>query len=168
MFSQKKYLPKKILILPCLLLLAAIIACTFDVGIVQPTQTPTTESDNDVLGHDLAAGAGMEEQEAQPSPTNVDEDCQESSLAGLVFSYRIQDRDSLQQVGTCGEHFQLSPQSTVQISPDGSQALYTRDDDIWIVDLLNGDQQNLTNTPDRVEVHPQWWHGNQNLVVFGS
>jgi len=168
MFSKKKYLPKKILILPCLLLLAAIIACTFDVGIVQPTQTPTTESDNDVLRHDSAAGAGMEEQEAQPSPSVADADCQESPFAGLVFSYRDQDGESLSQVGACGEHFQFSLQSTVQISPDGSQVLYTRDDDIWIVDLLNGDQQNLTNTPDRVEVHPQWWHGNQDLVVFGS
>ena len=168
MFSHKKHFSKKFLIFSCIFLLATVISCTFEVGILQPTQTPTNDSDNEISGQDVTASIGTGEQEAHPTPSETDADCQESTLAGLVFGYRDQYRESLWQVGTCGGHFQLSTQSNMQISSDGSQALYTKDDDIWVVDLLSGDEQNLTNTPDRVEVYPQWWHGNENLVVFGS
>lgn len=171
MIYQNKYFSKTYLILPCLFLLAASIACTVDEGIVQPTQTPRAETDNDYPEHDSGVDVGMEEQveqEAQPPSSNAETDCQESPLAGLIFGDRNQDGESLWQVGTCGGHIHLSAQSNVQISPDGSQALYTKDDDIWIEDLFTGDQHNLTKTPDRIEVDPQWWRGHDNLVVFGS
>ena len=110
--SQKKYFSKKLLIFPCFFLLAAVISCTFDVGIVQPIQIPNPDSEVDVLEHNLATGVGTEEQEtAQPSPSTDDIGCQESPLTGLIFSTRNQVDQLLWKVGTCGEHVQLSTQT---------------------------------------------------------
>ena len=137
MASQKQKSSIMFLIIPSILLLAAVISCTFDVGIVQPTPPPNTESDNDIQEHDLAAIADSEEQGVQPSPSETDVDCQESPLAGLVFGTKDEEGESLWQVGTCEDLIQLYVQSNLNISPDGEQAIYTKDDDIWIVDLLN-------------------------------
>jgi len=54
------------------------------------------------------------------------------------------------------------------ISPDGSQLLYVKDDDIWLADQVTGLSRNLTRTPDRFEGIPQWWPANPSVVVFGS
>ena len=166
MFAKKKRSSLKSLILPCLSLMAALIACTFEVGVLEPTPTPITHSEKELQEIDLVADAGTEKQEdAQQSPPEAA--CQESSFAGLVFSSRGPNGEALWQVGACGGHFRLATQANLRLSPEGDRALYTQDDDIWIVDLVSGDQQNLANTPKRIEVNPQWWAGNDDLVVFG-
>jgi Tol biopolymer transport system component len=165
MFSQKMLSTHMILRLPGLLLIAAILACNFEVGIVEPTPTPITRSEE----NDLDTITETEEQiGVEPSLLEVVGGCHESQLAGLVFSSRGQNGESLWQVGTCGGHIQLSTQTNVQISPGGDRALYVQDDDIWIVDFLSRDQQNLTNTPDRIEEGAQWWPGHDDLILFGS
>jgi Tol biopolymer transport system component len=155
-FKEKRSSQRQ-LIFPGVLILVVTIACYYEAGVLEPTRTPGTDSDREV-----PVGAEMDDPEpVQPS-------CPESPLEGLVFSYRDQNDPLLLQVGTCGEYLQRATQTYVQISPDGNQLLYTSDNDIWLVEILNGDQKNLTNTPDRIEVNPQWWSGNENLVVFGS
>jgi Tol biopolymer transport system component len=145
------------------------IACTFEVGVVDPASTANNHSEKESQEIDLPAVAGTVEREGEhPSPSETDAACQESPIVGLVFSSREQNGVAVWQVGSCGGHFQLSTQANLRISPDGDRALYTQDDDIWLVDLPNGEPHNLTNTTDRIEVDPQWWPGSDDLVVFGS
>lgn len=62
----------------------------------------------------------------------------------------------------------LLGQDDVLLSPDGAQALYTAEDDIWLLELASGDKHNLTNTPDRIESLPSWWPGQPGIVVFAA
>jgi Tol biopolymer transport system component len=156
MFFRNRYLSKKRLIFPGVLILIAAIACTADLNIMEPTRIP-----------DIAPEIDASET-AQPMSSPDEVGCPESRLAGLVFGYSDQNNQSLWQVGTCGEYIQLAVRTYVQISSDGSQILFTEDNDIWVVDLLTRERKNMTNTPDRIEVNPRWWPGNDDLVVFGS
>jgi Tol biopolymer transport system component len=71
-------------------------------------------------------------------------------------------------VGLSGELQLLSDQLEVVPSPDGAQALFVKDADIWLLDLLDGERRNLTETPDRIESDPQWWPARPESVVFHS
>ncbi len=62
----------------------------------------------------------------------------------------------------------LAERGDVALSPDGSQALYAAEDDIWLLELASGDKHNLTNTPDRIESIPHWWPGRPGVVVFAT
>jgi hypothetical protein len=66
-----------------------------------------------------------------------------------------------------GEAALLIQGTDVQISPDGTQALYT-DGDLWLADLAGGERRNLTNMPDHVVCCARWWPARQGTVVFGA
>lgn len=156
--------PKKLLLFPSIFTLVVAIACTFEVGILERTQTPGEDS----KAAESASSEAPDSDTTQQSPSANGIDCPESQLRGLVFGYWNQKDQSLWRVGTCNEYIQLANQAHVQISPDGKKILYTQDNDLWIADLLDGNQKNLTNTPNRNEVNPRWWPGNQGLIIFGS
>lgn len=61
-----------------------------------------------------------------------------------------------------GEHF-IPPET---LSPDGTKVLFVAGDDIWMRDLPTGQEQNLTNTPDRSEHSPIWWSVHKGVIVF--
>ncbi|HUF39224.1 MAG TPA: hypothetical protein VMN57_11935 [Anaerolineales bacterium] len=87
------------------------------------------------------------------------------ALAGLV--YRDFNIGGTWLVGEGGQVRPLLDEWTAVISPDGSLALFERDDDIYMADLANGTWRNLTNTPDRWESNPQFVPGG-SLVFFFS
>ncbi len=54
------------------------------------------------------------------------------------------------------------------LTPDGSQALYSLQDDIWLVDFSSNRARNLTNTSDRWEGRAMWWPGRPGYILCGS
>jgi hypothetical protein len=90
----------------------------------------------------------------------------DAALAGLV--YRSSVSYDLWQVEADGQARLLADLYDVDLSLDGSRALYAEEGDIWMQDLATGIATNLTNTPDREESGPQWWPANPDLVVFHS
>jgi Tol biopolymer transport system component len=86
--------------------------------------------------------------------------------SGLVFS----DDQGLWLVDSDGTPQHLLDQPNGALSPDGSQVVFSVGDpeDIWLADLVSGENRNLSNTPDRVEDSPQWWPAHPGVVVFLS
>ena len=123
-------------------------------GVAGPTRAPTSASG---MAPDPSA------------PTQVPE-AQVHPLAGLTFStaqgFWLVDAQGVPQL--------LVDQSRGHLSPDGQRLVYQAPgaqggaDDIWTMDLANGEQRNLTNTDDRYEEDPQWWPGRKDAVVFSS
>ncbi|MCX8067546.1 MAG: hypothetical protein N3B68_07010 [Anaerolineae bacterium] len=56
----------------------------------------------------------------------------------------------------------------VVLSPDGKQAVYVADADLWLIDLITKEERNLTNTPDLLECCPQWWPAKPGTLVYSS
>ncbi|MFZ0547090.1 MAG: hypothetical protein WAM60_16715 [Candidatus Promineifilaceae bacterium] len=56
----------------------------------------------------------------------------------------------------------------VTLSPDGTQALYTNQNDIWLLDVATGESRNLTESSGRVHCCPQWWPARPDTIIFGS
>ena len=123
-------------------------------GVVGTTSAPPTAP---VVAPDPSAPTQVPEAEAHP-------------LAGLTFStaqgFWLVDAQGVPQL--------LVDQSRGHLSPDGQRLVYQAPgtqggaDDIWTMDLANGEQRNLTNTADRYEEDPQWWPGRSDVVVFSS
>jgi len=59
-------------------------------------------------------------------------------------------------VNADGQPVQIFDRADALISPDGTQTLYREMDDLWLADLVTGEQRNLTQTPDRAECCAQW------------
>jgi Tol biopolymer transport system component len=70
------------------------------------------------------------------------------------------------------ERVQLLNVTNAHISRDGTRALYLHSDqaarDAWLADLANGERQNLTGTPERVESDPRWWPARPEVVLMSS
>ena len=121
-------------------------------GVAGPTIAPT-----------VASAKAM-----APSAPSLVPEAQAHPLAGLTFStaqgFWLVDPQGVPQL--------LLDQSRGHLSPDGQRLVYQAPgaqggaDDIWTMDLANGEQRNLTNTADRYEEDPQWWPGRKDAVVF--
>jgi Tol biopolymer transport system component len=65
-------------------------------------------------------------------------------------------------------------QPRAHLSLDGRRVVYQAPaeeegaDDVWVMDLANGERRNLTKTAYRYEEDPQWWPGRSDVVVFSS
>ena len=89
------------------------------------------------------------------------------ALAGLI--YQNLSANSLWQVNANGQAtpaLAWGDMNTV-VSPDGTQAIYFKNDDVWLANLTAGTWRNLTNTPDRVE-YPAFWVPGTDLVGLSS
>ncbi|GAB4581370.1 MAG: hypothetical protein Fur0022_41170 [Anaerolineales bacterium] len=89
------------------------------------------------------------------------------ALAGLI--YQNLSANSLWQVNANGQATPVlawGDMNTV-VSPDGTQAIYFKNDDVWLADLTTGTWRNLTNTVDRVE-YPAFWVPGTDLVGLSS
>ena len=53
-------------------------------------------------------------------------------------------------------------------SPTRDRVLLDREDSIWLVDLINGNETNLTAETGRLEGSSQWWPANPGVIVFNS
>lgn len=73
-----------------------------------------------------------------------------------------------------GQVVTLVDQPHAQLSETHDQVIFAREDpsnyksDIWLLDLESGEEHNLTQTPDRDDVLPQWWPAHPELVFFES
>jgi len=95
---------------------------------------------------------------------------------GLIFRVLDPDQDALGDLASRGTLWQLTSEGDAAklsdcagsaLSPDGRQALYEQEADIWAIDLSTCESRNLTQTPDAWELHPQWWPARPELVLFG-
>ena len=65
-----------------------------------------------------------------------------------------------------GTLVQLANKPDPALSPDRGQLAYSRDGDIWVLDILTGVEKNLTNSYDVIEDRCQWWPARPGLIVF--
>jgi len=77
-------------------------------------------------------------------------------------------------VDIAGKVVPLVDQPQAQLSSTHDQVLFARDEpssgmnDIWLLDKVSGEERNLTQTPDRDEVSPQWWPAHPEFVFLVS
>ena len=73
-----------------------------------------------------------------------------------------------------GEVVPLIDQPHAVLNPSHTQVLFAREDptnyksDIWLLDLESGQEVNLTQTPDRDDIFPQWWPAHPEIAFFDS
>jgi len=73
-----------------------------------------------------------------------------------------------------GQVVTLVDQPHAQLNSTRDQVLFAREDpsnymsDIWILDLVSEQEHNLTQTPNRDDIFPQWWSAHPELVFFVS
>ncbi|MFO7680586.1 MAG: hypothetical protein R6X34_11090 [Chloroflexota bacterium] len=65
-------------------------------------------------------------------------------------------------------HSELLFEKQGALESDGRRLLYAQDDDIWLIDLVTGDQKNVTNTPDTIECCPQWWPSTPDTFLIAT
>ena len=89
-------------------------------------------------------------------------------MPGLVYTIPVENRGMMGPwiVERDNRRNQLANKPDPQLSPDRGQLAYSQDGDIWILDLLTGAEQNLTNTYDIIEDHCQWWPARPGLIIF--
>ena len=116
---------------------------------------------------DVPAGATVTADLCDPLPVDVRPGAAADtppSPAGLVYASAA----GVEIMDAAGQRLPLFERAKAVLSPDGAQALYVNDDDVWVVDLATGEHRNLTNTAERVEHSPQWWPARPDLVLFSS
>lgn len=85
---------------------------------------------------------------------------------GLVY----RTSEALWQVGVKEQPAKVSTIPGAVLSPDGTR-LVSHDGvtgDLWLVNLSEGTQQNLVQTPDRVECCLRWWAERPDVLLFNS
>lgn len=87
-------------------------------------------------------------------------------IAGLVYSDLP--AEETWRIDANGFPQFVYPEREARLSPDGGKVLLDRDDDIWLVDLISGEQTNLTADTNRLEGGGQWWPANPEVIVFKS
>jgi hypothetical protein len=87
-------------------------------------------------------------------------------LAGLVYTVN----GGLWIIGADGEPAFVFEEPSARLSADGRYALFQPeyDPDIWLADLTTGERRNLTEASNRYNGLPQWWPGQQDVIIFGS
>ncbi len=102
---------------------------------------------------------------ASPAPESAAPEAAPSALHGLIFSAA----GGLWQIGPDGNPLQLAACARgAALSPDGRQMLYTSEDfDIYLLELSDCSTQNLTNSPEQVELNPRWWPGLTGAALIG-
>jgi Tol biopolymer transport system component len=83
-------------------------------------------------------------------------------LAGLSYLQG----GNLWQIDRNGQPVQILGRRVDAVSPDGQQAIYVEEDDLWLVALPDGEPRRLTDTPDRVEGCAVFWPARPEVIVF--
>lgn len=87
-------------------------------------------------------------------------------IAGLVYSDIP--AEETWWIDSNGFPQRLYPERDAKPSPSMYQVLLDREDGIWLVDLIEGEETNLTGDSDRLEGLGQWWPANPEVIVFNS
>lgn len=83
---------------------------------------------------------------------------------GMVY----QSAGALWQIMANGQAQQILARDHVTLSADGKRAFFSQDADLWMADLSNGSETNLTNTPDCDEQSLKSWTAKPNTLIFNS
>jgi WD40 repeat protein len=161
----------KILPIICALLLTA--ACsptatnetseaTVPVSLSEPSLTPFTETEatatEPVATVKPSATPTIKPEPTTPAPMHP--------LAGLLYS----DGDEIYILDENGEPLFVFDEQLARLSADGRFVLFSPeyDPDIWLADLTTGERRNLTESSNRYNGSPQWWPGQEAVIIFGS
>jgi hypothetical protein len=87
-------------------------------------------------------------------------------IAGLVYSDLP--AEETWRIDSNGFPQLVYPERDANLSPDGSQVLLHRNDDIWKADLISNVQTNLTADTNRLEGDGIWWPANPEVIIFNS
>jgi Tol biopolymer transport system component len=82
---------------------------------------------------------------------------------GLVYSTR----EGLWLINADEQPVQIHDNPQAILSPDGIQ-LVTIQQDVWLLNLVEGSIQHLINTPDRTECCFRWWPERPDVLLFYS
>ena len=124
-----------------------------------------------VLGEPVAEGQSA----SLPSPVDSNLSSTESEmetsdsmhpLAGLLY----REGHEIWIIDQYGEPVFVFDEPSARLSADGRYALFQPeyDPDIWLADLTTGERRNLTEGSNRYNGLPQWWPGQQDVIIFGS
>jgi dipeptidyl aminopeptidase/acylaminoacyl peptidase len=78
------------------------------------------------------------------------------------------DTEGLWQIGPDWQPSLVIDQAGATLSPDGSQAFYQEENEIWLIDIATGQRRNLTENRDRHHCCVQWWPAKPGVLVLGS
>lgn len=87
------------------------------------------------------------------------------SLAGLVYH----DGEGVWIVDPQGQSRFIAERTSYPVlSPDGTQVLYTTDQEIvlWLLDLTDGETRMLDNTPGMMKSAYTWWPERSDVIVY--
>ncbi len=101
-----------------------------------------------------------------PPPGEIVQDGPYQDIAGLV--YTDIPAEETWWIDSNGFPQRLYPERDAKPSPSMDQVLLDREDDIWLVNLIEGDEENLTAGTDRLAGSSQWWPANPDVIVFNS
>lgn len=126
------------------------------------TETATSEPPTETPEATATAEATATPEETATAPA---EGTPETDLwPGIVY----EDEEGLWQVDEAGEPQLLVSQPEAQLSPDGDEALYVEEGDVWIVDVESGEARNVTEGSERLHFRAQWWPENPDVLVLTS
>src|SRR5690606_8398474 len=83
---------------------------------------------------------------------------------GLVYEAD----DATWVVGPGGAPSGLVPRTGLEVSPDGSRAVYLEGDDIYLLDLETDEATNLTEGSDLRHSYVLWWPARPDTLLAGS
>jgi hypothetical protein len=124
------------------------------------------ETEISVLATQLTAVPMQETAISEATPGSVQWDM--DPIAGIVYHTD----HALWQMDAEGNPRELMSlhlgMEDFRLSQEGDRVLYTYRDDIWIADLITGEQRNITQTDDRRESRPYWWPAYPDIILFSS
>jgi Tol biopolymer transport system component len=87
-------------------------------------------------------------------------------LTGLLY----RDGHDIWILDENGEPLFVFDEPSARLSADGRFILFQPeyDPDIWLADLATGERRNLTESSNRYNGLPQWWPGQEDVIIFGS
>jgi Tol biopolymer transport system component len=133
--------------------------CRDHTPLVFTVQTGETKSDVDIC--DWYAQDLMPPPPGQSSLAGPYQD-----IAGLVYTDIAANETWM--IDPYGFPQRLYPERDAKPSPDGGRVLMGREDDIWLVDLVSGEEKNLTAAVNRSNGNSQWWPANPEVIVLNS
>jgi len=105
-------------------------------------------------------------EQVPPPPGDSTQSGPFQDISGLVYSDLS--AEETWRIDANGFPQLVYPERDALLSPDGSQMLLDRNDDIWLADLISSEQTNLTAETNRLEGGGMWWPANPEVLVFNS
>jgi len=123
-----------------------------------PTETATPTNDDWFL---TLTTTPMSEALSGPTPTQTPAPL----FPGMIY---MQEGSLWRVTGDWQPQLVAEQAPGANLSPDGQLALFQEGDDLWLIDLVTGQEHNLTQDSGRRHCCSQWWPGQPGRIIFGS